>query len=294
MALAGFNDSSKSNLWKETCLEPSSMNDLKKHPYLRASFFFLCNDLKTFKTVLDCDISIADKIAFACRFLDDPELIQFIDSLVIEFTKKGALEGIIITGLEPKGVDIFEQYINITGDVQTATLALSNVVPKKFQDVRVLQWVKMYRELLDIWQLWHQRARLDMARIDVVPPQVYARCNFCNQSLSKTMILPKRGTVGRSAVIVSPAKPQRENTTRQKVTSCPSCSKPLPHCTICLLSFSCTLPSSNKTITTVPFGEWFTWCQTCRHGGHAKHIEEWFSTHIECPVSNCQCKCGSM
>ena len=24
------------------------------------------------------------------------------------------------------------------------------------------------------------------------------------------------------------------------------------------------------------FGHWFTWCQSCRHGGHANHMAEWF------------------
>ena len=24
------------------------------------------------------------------------------------------------------------------------------------------------------------------------------------------------------------------------------------------------------------FASWFTWCQTCRHGGHTLHIAEWF------------------
>ena len=24
------------------------------------------------------------------------------------------------------------------------------------------------------------------------------------------------------------------------------------------------------------FGQWFTWCQSCRHGGHANHIAQWF------------------
>ena len=39
---------------------------------------------------------------------------------------------------------------------------------------------------------------------------------------------------------------------------------------------------------------WFTWCQTCRHGGHAKHILEWFEEHTECPVNNCDCNCLSL
>ncbi len=24
------------------------------------------------------------------------------------------------------------------------------------------------------------------------------------------------------------------------------------------------------------FGQWFTWCQTCRHGGHSSHMTDWF------------------
>ena len=32
--------------------------------------------------------------------------------------------------------------------------------------------------------------------------------------------------------------------------------------------------SSERRIA--PFDHWFTWCQTCRHGGHANHMERWF------------------
>lgn len=24
------------------------------------------------------------------------------------------------------------------------------------------------------------------------------------------------------------------------------------------------------------FSHWFTWCQSCRHGGHASHMIHWF------------------
>ena len=38
-------------------------------------------------------------------------------------------------------------------------------------------------------------------------------------------------------------------------------------------------------------------CQTCRHGGHAAHILEWFlsegrRTHDVCPVADCNCRCA--
>jgi len=42
------------------------------------------------------------------------------------------------------------------------------------------------------------------------------------------------------------------------------------------------------------FKDWFTWCQTCRHGGHADHIDDWFKNHAECPVTSCKCKCMSL
>lgn len=27
---------------------------------------------------------------------------------------------------------------------------------------------------------------------------------------------------------------------------------------------------------TIDFSSWFTWCQSCRHGGHASHMTQWF------------------
>jgi hypothetical protein len=38
--------------------------------------------------------------------------------------------------------------------------------------------------------------------------------------------------------------------------------------------------------------EWIVWCQNCRHGGHCGHLMEWFSTHSECPVTDCNCPCS--
>lgn len=37
--------------------------------------------------------------------------------------------------------------------------------------------------------------------------------------------------------------------------------------------------------------QWFVWCEYCRHGGHKKHISDWFEENEECPVSNCHCNC---
>lgn len=37
------------------------------------------------------------------------------------------------------------------------------------------------------------------------------------------------------------------------------------------------------------------WCQTCRHGGHAAHLAEWFRRkHRVCPAPGCKCRCPTL
>lgn len=103
------------------------------------------------------------------------------------------------------------------------------------------------------------------------------------------------------------------NFNRTKAIACPSCRKPLPRCSICLLHMGQPLdvPSSSKSnyldavANTVGvmksldededevsgFDLWFSWCQACRHGGHAIHLLHWFRKHKVCPVSDCSCQC---
>lgn len=28
----------------------------------------------------------------------------------------------------------------------------------------------------------------------------------------------------------------------------------------------------------------YSWCEVCGHGGHTKHLKEWFSKHSWCPT----------
>lgn len=69
------------------------------------------------------------------------------------------------------------------------------------------------------------------------------------------------------------------------MSACPSCRKPLPRCAICLMHMGTgsglQLLSSNSNKhdddgKLTPFNSWFTWCQTCKHGGHSEHITQWF------------------
>lgn len=44
-------------------------------------------------------------------------------------------------------------------------------------------------------------------------------------------------------------------------------------------------------LNTNKFGKWFSWCQTCKHGGHLNHLMDWFKSHDKCPFLHCKCRC---
>ena len=137
--------------------------------------------------------------------------------------------------------------------------------------------------------------------VPVVPAQLDARCTYCSASLG----LKRLDTHANQWL--SKMKPV--------LSCCPSCQKPLPRCAICLLSLGCLNPYMELTrererarppsrggaslqapddlssLANLPFAEWFTWCMTCKHGGHAHHLVGWFANHEVCPVSGCDCRC---
>lgn len=65
-------------------------------------------------------------------------LNQTLENLVQE----GDVEGVVVTGLTLKGVDLLERALDRYGDVQTASLVMSYIVPKRFKDTRVEDWVE--------------------------------------------------------------------------------------------------------------------------------------------------------
>ncbi|KPI83715.1 hypothetical protein ABL78_7247 [Leptomonas seymouri] len=60
------------------------------------------------------------------------------------------------------------------------------------------------------------------------------------------------------------------------------CSTTTTRCSVCLEPVrlgSCDVSSA------------FAWCTSCRHGGHSRHLQEWFLTHRRCPIDGCDCHC---
>lgn len=314
--------------------------------YLRAICTFLLNIGREDgfeKTIYDAELSLCDRVAFACRFLPRSNLRLFLETMVRRKNKAGSIEGLMITGLDRRGIGILQSYVDRYSDVQTAALISCRVIiPAEWSSERRLcsEWLESYRGLLNTWQFWQSRATFDVGRCDHlrrlkdtvginqyltsrrgiqsskknhnsmdtsgfnIPPQLWARCNYCNASLSLSKLRRQEGIANSW---LSRQKPV--------LSCCPQCKKPLPRCSICLLSLGCLNPYMElqrekrvqyprgvvqgalpglddlSGLANLPFAEWFTWCLRCKHGGHAHCLVGWFGKHAHCPVSGCDCRC---
>ncbi|KAJ3140651.1 hypothetical protein HDU90_007953 [Geranomyces variabilis] len=366
-AMAGYTTAARhtpgAEMWENLC---RSLSVGLTDPYLRAIFALIASDGNWANVLQEQGLTLKERVGIALRFLDDEQLLRYVSSLTEEMLALGDITGLLLTGYTPAGVDLLQRYINQTGDVQTATLLMSSGSPGRFSDTRLDEWAETYRLLLDRWQLYHVRSRFDIARQRHlagfaaqtphpsmlynanVAPQIYVRCNFCNQPVvnglaptssssgggagagggggqqgvakkqSGTNVAAQAAVVAAAAAAAAAVGGAGQQGTsnppgslvvgpsKVKITSCPSCRKPLPRCALCLLHLGTPVdnlqyfsrrdkPSDEQTGATLTgFDLWFTWCQTCRHGGHAAHMLQWFDGHRECPVADCTCRCGDL
>ncbi|KAJ1675765.1 hypothetical protein EV182_000625, partial [Spiromyces aspiralis] len=77
---------------------------------------------------------------------------------------------------------------------------------------------------------------------------------------------------------------QQSAMSRSIFTNCPQCHNPLPRCTVCRFTLGTPQPKydaksgmyRNNGTDDASFSNCFSWCQTCGHGGHVSHMNEWF------------------
>jgi len=339
VCIAGYNSSSVQSLtWKQACnrllhREEFNIPHEKTYvPYIRALCTFLLNsnDSNVSNLILsDETLSLVDRIAFACSFLDVKGTVDFLNTCLEQCFQEGNLEGLILTGLDKTGFALLQSYVDKTSDIQTAAIISSLVLlPADWGLERALcsEWVESYRDLLNRWQLWQFRAAFDVARAErlrklkrhaedtaafapralvqqsrrtnvninvtrkgnntgtrqgdvetsAYPPQVHARCNYCNTSLPLIML---RRNESLANLWMSRQKPNAND--QKPIMSCcpnPQCRKPLPRCAVCLLPLGCLNPylemkKRGRTgltddlsgLANLPFAEWFTWCMKCKH-----------------------------
>ncbi|XP_030384067.1 GATOR complex protein MIOS [Scaptodrosophila lebanonensis] len=288
IALSSFNADRCSSTWRN---QRSSANMQIKDPHLRAIFSFLTMEKDNFEAVLNEEaVSLADRMAFACKYLSETKLEEYVKLQIHKAIETGDLNGILLTGESLGGIKILQAYMDASFDVQTVALvAINFFTHDHFMDHRIQYWISSYLDCLNSWGLWEKRAELDI-KIENIRTSarssrsVYLACNFCGKSVSNALLDEPR--------------PRSTSTSTNKLSSCPSCRKPLPRCSLCLMHMGTMVnintgenPAEVQAWPSKPFSKWFAWCQTCRHGGHTEHIMQWFKQNTECPVSSCSCRC---
>lgn len=295
-AISGYlvqRDSKEDNMWRDQCRSMASEID---DPYLRAIFAYIADN--DWWDVLDeSTLPLRERIGVALRCLSDKDLSIFLNKVSERYITKGELEGLILTGITPRGIDLMQSYVDRTSDVQTAALIASIAVPKHFTDERAEHWIHCYRQLLNSWGMFSTRAKFDVARaklqksssgkamVSIPSSQVQLQCVRCNKNVHKPPKSKRTGTATKSTI--------------HNLSSCPHCGAALPKCAICLLPLGRPVPrdvytnQNDDAKRADDFKEWPSFCLTCNHGMHAGHAEEWFSKSSVCPVPGCSCRCNN-
>lgn len=262
-------------------------------------------------------ISFCDRICIFCRFVD-PKRFQ---SIIASALQNPSLEYIILFGRELDqhkesiSLNILKQYLDTSSDIQNASLIsffLKFLSHKQIDLGSTPQiWLQSYRDLLNKLQLYYDRCRLDQSiqefqklrSINLLgeaqdSSSISQKCYYCSSSLSHAS---NYGVYKKGYATLSRCD-------KVRIFNCPECLKPLCNCAICLLPvgiFNPFLEEQKKKSSLKkedPYGdieilnveEAIVWCQSCRHGGHFKHMEEWFREERECPVTDCPCECGNL
>ena len=58
------------------------------------------------------------------------------------------------------------------------------------------------------------------------------------------------------------------------------------------LALSLLKDPSSDIVSQQEMASWLIWCQSCKHGGHAGCMTQWFANFAICPVSDCNCECS--
>jgi hypothetical protein len=216
--------------------------------YFRAMLTYLA--LGDWGDVLEEEhIPLRERLAIALQFLEDDALSAYLRRVAEASVTHGDVEGIIVTGLTASGIQLLQNYVDRTGDMQTAAILGAYVHPHQLKDVRVERWLDSYRDLLDGWKFFHHRCQLDIDRgqmlqeftqetdrepIQLVPPQILIRCNYCNKVISEPRGTSVANRVSANFRVLNTTEPLTLQ--EMKATACPFCSRPLPRCSVCLMT----------------------------------------------------------
>ncbi|KAI9656568.1 MAG: hypothetical protein M1821_004775 [Bathelium mastoideum] len=139
---------------REMC---SWMAEESDDPYLKALLTRVLTG--SWKSVANLQsLPLADRVGIAVMYFDDDSLGSFLDSTASTAIDQGNVEGLVLTGLGHTSLDLFQNYVSNTNDLQTAVLALSFSNPLYVRDTRYKLWKEIYHGQMQAWQAFLERA----------------------------------------------------------------------------------------------------------------------------------------
>ncbi len=117
----------------------------------------------------DSHLYLEDRVAFATFFLPDEQMVAWVTRVSEYCRDTGRLEGLILTGLCGDGIRILQEYVDRFHDIQSAALLVARELGRA-PNMNNLNsnvscewmWVHEYRNLLNRWQFFVERAALDV------------------------------------------------------------------------------------------------------------------------------------
>ncbi|KAI9740633.1 MAG: hypothetical protein M1818_004597 [Claussenomyces sp. TS43310] len=318
---AAFDNSNSDEIIKQ---HPQMASD----PYLRAIYAFISTG--NWKALADEDsLPLPVRAGIALRNLDDRELTEWLAREEALAIKTGDIEGIVLTGITDKMVDIFCGYIEKFGDYQTAILVMSFGCPRYFKDYRVTQWRNAYKLHHDEHKLHIPRCHFEVGStllsrdrdgstsIKPPPRQVTLRCVHCDAASTNDLVntanpplpLPPPSSSSDAVATTSSSSqqvPGHDPEARNPLIwsgvnagiSCPRCGRHLPRCAICLVTLGMPRVDRQQQAGTATatkesqLAHFMSFCMKCDHASHMGCSERWFAIQNECPVADCRCGCN--
>lgn len=191
----------------------SWMADMTDDAYLKGLLtYFITGDWNS--VVVMEELSLTDRVGVALKYLTDNKLSQFLKMCTHEAIAYGNIEGLLLTGLTNRAMDIFEHYIAKFGDLQSAVLILSRACPLYIQDARWSFWKDIYLNQMQVWRTFLERthyvkehnlrsvSREGNSIIKPSAPSLALSCMNCQQNLA----LRKDPRSGRQHLVPLPGR----------------------------------------------------------------------------------------
>lgn len=81
-------------------------------------------------------------MAFACKYLSENKLSEFVKQQIQKSIEKGDLNGLLLTGESQDGINILQSYMDSTFDIQTVALIAINYFHRDLHnDQRIQYWI---------------------------------------------------------------------------------------------------------------------------------------------------------